>query len=164
LQGAHQRLIFLGTLTGFVYCYNAALAEVQWTVSGAVDGSIASLACSPDGAGGLLVVSKTGGAAVLDPASGRVLSRWRASKHSLSRAVALAGGTVIIAGSSLSLHDAGSGARLHKWTGHATKVVALAATPDGAFCCSAADGERTAAVWSISTNAQGRKTQNVTYN
>ena len=129
---------------------------MQWTSTGAVDGSIAAIACSPDGAGGLLIVGKTGGAAVLDPASGGILSRWKASKHALSRAVALPGGTAIVAGSSLSLHDAGSGARLHKWTGHATQVAALAATPDGAYCCSSAEGERTAAVWSTATTPDGK--------
>ena len=61
-----------------------------------------------------------------------------------------------MAGSSLSLHDAGSGAKLHKWTGHATPVTALATTPDGAFSCSTAQGERSIAVWSTSTTAAGK--------
>lgn len=156
LQGPSQRLLFLGTLAGVVCCYDAARAEVKWTVSGAVDGSIAALACSPDGAGGVLVVSKTGGAAVLEPAGGSVLCRWKASKPPLSKAVALPSGTAIVAGSSVALHDMATGSRLHKWTGHATSVAALAATPDGAFCCSAAQGERTAAMWSAATTPDGK--------
>jgi len=157
LQGEYQRLVVLGSFTGVVRCYDAARAEVKWTAAGSVDGPIAAVATgSEKGAGSLLVVGKTGGAAVLDLATGNVLSRWHASKHVLSAAALLPGGSVLVAGSSLALHDASSGTKLHKWTGHATPVIALATTPDGSFFCSTAQGERTIAVWSTATTAAGK--------
>jgi U3 small nucleolar RNA-associated protein 5 len=157
LQGEHQRLVVLGSFTGVVRCYDAARAEVKWTAAGSVDGPIAAVATgSGKGAGSLLVVGKTGGAAILDLATGNVLSRWHASKHQLSAAALLPDGSALVAGSSLGLHDASSGAKLHKWTGHATPVTALVITPDGAFSCSTAQGERTIAVWSTATTAAGK--------
>ncbi len=147
----------LGSFTGVVRCYDAARAEVKWTAAGTVDGPIAAVATgSGKGAGSLLVVGKTGGAAILDLSTGNVLSRWHASKHVLSAAALLPGGSALVAGSSLALHDASSGAKLHKWTGHATPVTALAITPDGAFSASTAQGERTVAVWSTATTAAGK--------
>ena len=142
-------------------CYDAARAEVRWTVAGAVDGSIAALATSStassaSASGGLLVVGKTGGASLLDLSSGNVLSKWQASKHAVSAAAVFPSGAALVAGSSLTLHDASSGAKLHKWTGHATLVNALAVTADGSFCCSAAQGERCIAVWSTATGPTGK--------
>jgi U3 small nucleolar RNA-associated protein 5 len=149
--------VVLGSFTGVVRCYDAARAEVKWTAAGTVDGPIAAVATgSGKGAGSLLVVGKTGGAAILDLSTGNVLSRWHASKHVLSAAALLPGGSALVAGSSLALHDASSGAKLHKWTGHATPVTALAITPDGAFSASTAQGERTVAVWSTATTAAGK--------
>lgn len=155
-KGNSQRLLIVGSFTGAVRCYDAARAEVRWSAASPVDGSIAALAASTDGSGAVLVVGKTGGAALLDISTGNVLSRWHASKHALSAAAILPGGGALVAGSSLTLHDASSGARLHKWTGHATLVKALAVTPDGSFCCSAAQGERSIAVWSTATTAAGK--------
>jgi U3 small nucleolar RNA-associated protein 5 len=74
----------------------------------------------------------------------------------LSAAALLPDGSALVAGSSLALHDASSGAKLHKWTGHATPVTALAITPDGSFSASTAQGERTIAVWSTATTAAGK--------
>jgi len=157
LQGDYQRLVVLGSFTGVVRCYDTARAEVKWTAAGSVDGPIAAVATgSGKGEGSLLVVGKTGGAAVLDLATGNVLSRWHASKHVLSAAALLPDGSALVAGSSLALHDASSGAKLHKWTGHATPVTALATTPDGSFSCSTGQGERTIAVWSTATTAAGK--------
>lgn len=156
-KGEYQRLVVLGSFTGVVRCYDAARAEVKWAAAGSVDGPIAAVATgSGKGAGSLLVIGKTGGAAVLDLATGNVLSRWHASKHVLSAAALLPGGSALVAGSFLALHDASSGAKLHKWTGHATPVTALATTHDGSFSCSTAQGERSIAVWSTTTTAAGK--------
>jgi U3 small nucleolar RNA-associated protein 5 len=155
-QGPSQRLLFLGTTSGQVKCYDVARAALLWSAGGAVDGPLAALSCSPDGAGGVLAVGSSGGAALLDASTGSVLSQWRASKHTLSAAAMLPGGRAVVAGASVAVHDAASGARLHKWTGHATPVAALAATPGGEFCVSAGRGERAAAVWSLAAGRGGR--------
>ena len=156
IQGEHGRLLILGSFTGVIRCYDAARAEVRWSTASTVDGSIAAVSAGTDGSSAVLVVGKTGGAAVLDISTGKILSRWQASKHILSEAAILPSGAALVAGSSLTLHDASSGARLHKWTGHATPVKALAVTPDGSFCCSAAQGERSIAVWSMATTPAGK--------
>ena len=145
----------MGTTSGQVKCYDVARARLLWAAPGGVDGSLAALACSPDGAGGVLVLASGGEAAVLSPDSGALLSQWRASKHRLSRGAMLPGGGALVAGSAVALHDAASGARQHKWTGHAAPVVALAATPDGQYCCTAGEGERAVAVWSLAAGKSG---------
>lgn len=145
----------MGTTLGQVKCYDVARAALRWSAPGGVDGALAALASSPDGAGGVLVLAAGGEAAVLSPDSGAVLSQWRASKHRLCRGAMLPGGGALVAGSAVALHDAASGARQHKWTGHAAPVVALAATPDGLYCCTAGEGERAVAVWSLAAGKSG---------
>lgn len=132
-------------------CYDVARAEVKWVASGSVDGPIAALAVGRNDATGLLVVGKTGGVALLDPNTGKALSRWRASKNTLGHGALLPSGAVLLAGTTLSLHHADSGVKIHKWTGHTTPVTALARSPEGDFFASVAEGERTVAVWSAST-------------
>ena len=57
-------------------CFDAARAELRWAAAGAVDGSVASLSASPD-ASEVLAVGRTGWAAVLDLASGKVLRKFQ---------------------------------------------------------------------------------------
>ena len=150
--GGSDRSLFLGSLSGTVRCYDAARAHLKWTAVSPIDGAITALACSPSLSTTLLVVGKNGGAALLDTSTGNVLSSWQASKHPLSAAAFLTDGTPLVAGSSISSHDPSTGAKLHKWTGHATTVTSISVSLDGTFFCSSASGERSVAVWSTAVN------------
>lgn len=79
----------------------------------------------------------------------------QASKHTLSAVAALPGQLALLAGSGVQLFDVAGGARVHKFTGHANPVVAVAATPDGRFICTAAEGERHVAVWNATLSKSG---------
>lgn len=99
-----------------------------------------------------------GHAAILDRARGSMISRWQASKTTLSRAVFVPGkGTALVAGSSISLFDIASGSRLCKWPGHSNPIRAMRPTADGSYCFTAAEGERSAALWCIRTHAETGK-------
>ncbi|GAB4813616.1 hypothetical protein N2152v2_000662 [Parachlorella kessleri] len=150
-------LLILGTQAGEVKCFDAARAKLRWTAAGAVDGAVADVSCSPDDGGLILVVGRTGGAAVLNPATGAVTNKFQASKNQLSRAALLPGGLALVCGSGVQLFDACQGERLHKFTGHANPVAAVAATPDGRYLCTAAEGERTMAVWNASQSKSGKR-------
>ena len=79
----------------------------------------------------------------------------QASKHQLARCAALPGGLALVAGSGVALVDTEGGSRVHKFTGHANPVAAVAATPDGRFLATAAEGERSVAVWNASPSKSG---------
>lgn len=249
----------MGTQSGEVRCYDAARAELRWTVAGALDGAAAGISCAPDGDGTVVAMGRSGGAALLDLATGGVKARfqvsegcgrtckavgicvvvragqvraWRvrcgatgaagrgagwetvrcawesrravraapvswskaccwmarcaarftrrcstpmclgrpqektapfppltpglqASKHPLSAVAALPGGLALVAGSGVALFDTAAGARVHKFTGHATPVAAVAASTDGRFILTAAEGERHVAVWNATPSKSG---------
>jgi U3 small nucleolar RNA-associated protein 5 len=158
-EGPAGRLLYAGSTGGAVACYDAARGALKWRAPAALDGAVAALAVgAPEGggaAGRLLAVSRGGAAAVLDAAGGGALAAWRASKHGAGAAALLPGGRALVAGAALALHDAASGARLGRLTGHAEPAVALAAAPDGSLAASAAPGERAAAVWSLAGGGKG---------
>lgn len=152
------RLLFLGSTSGTVRCYDSSVAELKWEVGELVDGPIAAIGAVHASSSGVVVIvaGQQGDIAVLDPSSGHVVSTWQGSKQQLSRIAAVSNGTVVLAGTTLSLHDSNTGVRLFKWTGHSSPIVAVATDDDASIICSAAKADRSVAIWSRAVTANGR--------
>lgn len=151
------RLLFLGSTSGTVRCYDSSVAELKWEVGELVDGPIAAIGTAHGtSSSGVVVAGQHGGIAILDPLSGNVVSTWQASKQQLSRIATASNGTVVLAGMTLSLHDATTGARICKWNGHSSPVIALATDDDASIICSAAKSDRSVAIWSSLKGSNGK--------
>eukprot|EP00887_Chlorella_sp_A99_P001574 scaffold8.g1574.t1 len=137
-------------------CIDTERRTACWGPVAAVDSQVAALAVAGDDVPSVLVVGTRGAAAVLDLASGRVMSRFQALKHGARQVAAVSGTRALVGGSTLVLLDvAAGGRRLRKWAGHAAGIVALAVTPDSAFACSTGQGEPDVAVWSLAGSDGG---------
>lgn len=100
----------------------------------------------------VLVMTGSGRAVVLDVKSGNELAQWASpSKFQVSKMASMGDGRVLLGGSAIVLVDGTTGARLGKWTGHATPLVSLSSS--GGYFCSAAAGDRAIAVWSVRKKA-----------
>lgn len=78
----HQERIAAGTASGVVRAADAASASGAWSVSpSGIEGGVAALAHAPD-TSQLLVLGRSGGAAVLDSSTGAAITQFKVSRMS----------------------------------------------------------------------------------
>lgn len=142
-----------GAVDGSVVAYDASRMAVAWRTSrreGAITGMV-----NIHGSKSILIMTKSSKAFVLDMKSGNELASWSApTKFEVAKMASLPDGRILLAGSAITMVDSTTGARLGKWTGHATPVIDLTAGEQ--YFCSAATGDRTIAVWSARTTPAGK--------
>ena len=167
-------MLVAGAVDGSVLAYDTARMKLLWRKS-LPYGAVSSMVGVDKN---VLVMTGSGRAVVLDVKSGNELAQWASpSKFQVSKMASLGDGRVLLGGSAIVLVDVTTGARLGKWTGHATPVISLSSarsssggtgasgrsTSTGAgagtgdsdqqYFCSAATGDRTIAVWSARKKA-----------
>ena len=126
---------------------------VVWRKSGS-EGAITAMTVLVN-SNSMIAMTSSRQAVVLDMGSGNHLARWTSpSKLDATKMTSLSDGRLVLAGTTISLVDSTTGARLGKWAGHATPIVDMATT--GEYVCSAASGDRTIAIWSTKTAPSGR--------
>ncbi|KAI8109317.1 hypothetical protein M9435_005728 [Picochlorum sp. BPE23] len=152
-KGPYENVMVAGAVDGSVIAYDASRMAVVWRASrreGAITGMV-----NIHGSKSVLVMTKSSKAFVLDMKSGNELASWSApTKFDVTKMASLPDGRILLAGSAITMVDSTTGARLGKWTGHATPVIDLTAAEQ--YFCSAATGDRTIAVWSARTTPAGK--------
>ena len=148
LQGALAKVLLAGTVDGSVLAYDTAKMKLLWRKS-LPYGAVSSMVSVDKN---LMLMTGSGRAVVLDSRSGNELAQWASpTKFPVSKVAWLGDGRVLLGGSSIVMADSTTGARLGKWTGHATPVISLSSSDQ--YFCSAATGDRTVAVWSTRKKA-----------
>ena len=165
-------MLVAGAVDGSVLAYDTARMKLLWRKS-LPYGAVSSMVGVDKN---VLVMTGSGRAVVLDVKLGNELAQWASpSKFQVSKMASLGDGRVLLGGSAIVLVDGTTGARLGKWTGHATPVISLSSSSarsssggtgasgqstsrntgdsDQQYFCSAATGDRTIAVWSARKKA-----------
>ena len=152
-QGPLQNILLAGSVDGSLVAYDTAKMAVVWRKSGS-EGAITAMTVIAN-SNSMIAMTSSRQAMVLDMGSGNCLARWVSpSKLDATNVLSLSDGRLILAGTTISLVDSTTGARLGKWAGHATPIVDMAIA--GEYFCSAASGDRTIAIWSTKTAPSGR--------
>jgi U3 small nucleolar RNA-associated protein 5 len=142
-QGALTKILVAGSVDGSVIAYDTARMKLLWRRTMPY-GSVSSMVMVETN---VLIMTGSGRAVILDMKNGNELAQWTSpSKFQVSKMASLQDGRVLLGGSAVVLVDSTTGARIGKWTGHATPIVDLDC--DEQFFCSAATGDRTIAMWS----------------
>lgn len=155
LQGEYENLLLVGSVDGSVVAFDSSRLDVRW-VKRISEGSVISMCLVQDGAAAL-VMTKLGTSLVLDCKTGNELARWHSpAKTDILKMAPLSDARVLLGGSSITVVDSATGAKLGRWTGHPTPVIDIAASQSSAYFCTAATGDRTIAIWSTKTSSSGQ--------
>lgn len=154
-QGKLENALVAGAVDGSIVAYDTARMTILWRKATA-EGSITCLTTIWD-QDTLVAMTKLGTAIVLDMNTGRELAKWSSSlKFDIHHMSSLSDARLLLAGNSITMVDSTTGAKLGKWTGHATPVIDVASIPTCPYFCSAATGDRTIAIWSTRVSPTGK--------
>ncbi|XP_048235185.1 WD repeat-containing protein 43 isoform X2 [Ricinus communis] len=140
-------LLVLGTGSGDVLALDVSAGQLKWTVSDCHPGGVSAISFSTSDSC-IYTAGADGMCCKLDPQTGNMLGKFRASTKAISSVSVSPDGKILAtAAAQLKTINLSDNKKIQKFSGHPGAVRAMIFTEDGKYILSSAVGERYIALW-----------------
>lgn len=142
-------LLILGTGSGDVLALDVSAGQLKWRVSDCHPGGASAISFSRNGSG-VYTAGSDGMVCQIDPLTGNLLGKFKASTKALSSmSVSPDGNLIATAAGQLKTFGSSDHKKMQKFSGHPGAVRCMTFSEDGKHILSSAVGERYIAVWRV---------------
>ncbi|EXC39743.1 WD repeat-containing protein 43 [Morus notabilis] len=142
-------LLILGTGSGDVLALDVSAGQLKWRVSDCHPGGVSAISFSRN-VSCIYTAGSDGMVCQIDPLTGNLLGKFKASTKALSSmSVSPDGSVIATAAGQLKTFGSSDHKKMQKFSGHPGPVRCLIFSEDGKYILSSAVSERYIAVWSV---------------
>ncbi|KAJ3683669.1 hypothetical protein LUZ60_013896 [Juncus effusus] len=147
-------LLVLGTGSGDILSLDVSAGQLKWKVNDCHPGGVTAIAYAPTRSC-VYTAGADGMVCKIDAISGAILEKFKASSKSISAlSISPDGKILATAAGQLRTFNLSNNKKLQKFSGHPVSVRYIAFTEDGSHLLSSGAGEKSIAIWNLSSGSQ----------